>query len=197
MFETCSKHKTAYVLKKGPHGIICKVSSLNNPSGLQEADIYTPQPCIARQMFLSPGENGYDARHRLESWKDYYAALLPASIVQNAVRNTTNVLNAAKNLGYKQPYAGITPRILGVIDDSFLRRVRQDGCKQIIVPHYSITIIDTILKSSKQFVFCIQLANKVPSIDSYQISSTELWGMEVRFLFFAELGSSDADTPSL
>lgn len=190
MVEAC---KTAYVLKKGPHGIICKVSSLNNPSGLQEADIYAPQPCIARQMFLSSGDNGYNARHRLEPWKDYYAALLPASIVQNAVRNTTNVLNAAKNLCYKQPYAGITPRILGIIDDAFLRRMRQDGCKQIIVPHYSITTIDTIRKTSSQFVFCIQLANKLPSIDSYQISSTELWGMEVRFLFFAEFGSS-ADT---
>lgn len=111
MVEAC---KTAYVLKKCPHGIICKVSSLNNPSGLQEADVYAPQSCIARQMFLSSGGNGYDARHRLNSWKDYYAALLPASIVQNAVRNTTNVLNAAKNLGYKQPYAGITPRILEI-----------------------------------------------------------------------------------
>lgn len=199
MVEASQSHKAAYVLKKGPHGIICKVSSLNNPSGLQEADVYAPQSCIARQMFLSSGANGYDARHRLEPWKEYFVVFLSASIVQNAVRNTMNMLTAAKTLGYKQPCAGITPRILGIIDDSFIRRMRQEGCRQVIVPHPSITIIDPVSKSNRLFVFCIQLASKVPSIDSFQISSSELWGTEVRFLFFADLKSSspDVENPSL
>jgi len=79
----------------------------------------------AVQCLLSTKDDGYDKCHRLERGREYRLAIVPS--IEFEWRPTHYVLQQCKKyFGYKQPLAGIIPRIPEIISDATMESMRFD-----------------------------------------------------------------------
>lgn len=75
----------------------------------------------ARRAFLSTGPHSYDAEHRLEEGKVYQVVLVPnLRYASYAQRSNENHLDWGMAQGYRQPLAGLQPRLHEAMQDLLL-----------------------------------------------------------------------------
>lgn len=76
----------------------------------------------AKLCLTSKKKDGYDKRHRLEDGRAYTLALVPTKDVPGN-RTTTEGRQYGESFGYKQPLAGVIPRIREVVSDEEMEAI--------------------------------------------------------------------------
>jgi hypothetical protein len=137
----CQEQKPAETIPQFEHNkyghIVFKITGIDY-TGAQDikrlSDRGHPIQKWAVQCLLSAKDDGYDKCHRLERGREYELAIVPS--VEVEWKHIPHVLQQCAAFGYRQPLAGIIPRIPEIISDATMESM---GFDYITALHQPIT----------------------------------------------------------